>query len=69
MAGLPGSSPGSFVNTRAPACGPSLPQKPVELVNIIDDMNCDGPTSQVSTQDPLEHVFRIKPSLWRIRFK
>lgn len=69
MAGLSVSSPGSFVNTRTPACGPSFPQKPVELVNIIDYMNCDGLTSQVSTQDPLKHVFRIKPGLWRIRFK
>lgn len=69
MAGLPVSSPGSFVNTSTPACGPSLPQKPVELVNIVDDINVNRLTSQVSTQDLLEHVFRIKPSLWRIRFK
>ena len=39
IVGAPSSSPGSFVITMTPTCGRSFPQKPVESIGVIDDMD------------------------------
>ena len=69
MAGLSSFSPGSFVITMTPICDRSLPQKPVESVSVVGDMNCVRLTSKVGTQNSLERVFRIKPVLWGVQLK